>query len=325
MKRTIAFLFVCFLVLPAVRAQEPNAAQSEAMKNARREQMKIQRGMMKVMPHLAPTFGKILTEDAEMLLMLQYGNNAEFPGYIGMSEEQLKKMEEVRQGFGTGMGMKLMPIIQRVAKAETDEDYAAIAKELGGVGLEAVEEMKKKQNDLFTPEQKTKLSELCIQSNQENAMAPMTFRAYEILDLTETQRTRLDEIKADYRKDFEALFTKMIDLQGKIMLPANEDEESNSFEKIRERQKQFDTERRAIETEGVQLKDRTKARILAMLDKTQQGKLDAIVARAPKFVQVKRPVPKEDDEEWKKSWKPGDPVPEGEQSKPKGGFPFQPL
>lgn len=319
-------MFSCiFTAFGFLASQE--ASEDDPAKAAQAQQQKMQRVMLGVMSHMAEPVAKLMTEHGDTIKsqMFAESNTEAFIEYVGMSEEQNKRREAINKELENDMPQIFMSILPKIATAESDEDFAGLAKEIEKKVVDIAQSLEKKQNELFTPEQKSKIAELNLQSNQGNFDAgPMSFHAYEILDLTESQREELQKIKQEYTDGFEKLIRKMIDVSMKAMtsIPGEED----SPEKIKERQEKSQEEIKSLEKEGDQLLSRTKARILALLNKEQREKFDTIIAKTPEFIKerIKSDDGEEDDEEWKKSWKPGDPVPKG-KSTPRKAFPLMEL
>lgn len=302
-------------------------SEDDPAKAARTQQQKMQRVMIGVMSHMAEPVAKMMTEHGDMLKsqIMADGENEKYAEYVGLDETQLGRRKTIREEFETDIQQVFMPVMLKAMTAETEDDFKSIAKDIDTKANDVLRSFSKKQDDLLTPAQKTKVAELNLQSNQGNIEAgPMSFRAYEILDLTESQREELQKIKQEYTDGFEKLIRKMLDVSMKVMTP--EPGEENTAEKIEERAEKQQEEIKSLETEANQLYARTKARILALLSKEQREKFDSIIAKTPEFIKerIKSNDGEEDDEEWKKSWKPGDPVPKG-KSAPRKAFPLMEL
>lgn len=298
----------------------------EARKKARREQIQMQKRMMtKVMPRLLKPMVRIFSEKGDLLSTIRNaGEKDGFREYVGLSEEQVKQMEADRKAFESGIQGTVMPLMMKIQKAETDEEFDALARDLEKGFTEALQSYEKKQGELLSDAQKKKAAELCLQGNQGNFNrgGPLPFNSYEALDLTEEQRTKLAEIKREYSVEMEALFRKLMDIQAKIVSSMDENSDEDFGKQMQKQQKKVQEEAKSLEQEMSQLTAQTKARILALLDDGQQKKLDMILASAPEFIKKRFPAAKReaDDEEWKKSWKPGDPVPEHAKPKDRGGL-----
>lgn len=309
-------------------AQEPKAdpAKDEAVQKAREEQRKVQQTLFNVFPHLAKPVAKLMAEHGGTMKTQIFSQQEKegFDEYVGISEEQAARQEANRKEFETDFRQVFMPVFLKAMTAKTDEDFKAIAGEIDQKATEALLSFKKKQDALFTAEQKTKIAELNLQSNQGGFdIGPISLDAYELLDLTESQREEFQKIKKEYMDGFENLVQKMVDIQMKIFTPG--ENEATTAETIKEGHEKYQGELEALAKEGEQLFSRTKARILALLDKEQQERFVTILAKTPGFLKKRiNPQAEEDDEEWKKSWKPGDPVPQ-KKSTPRKSFPLMDI
>ena len=134
----------------------------------------------------------------------------------------------------------------------------------------------------------------------------LNFDAYKGLDLSEAQAKELEKIRTESRKEQIEFFDVMFK-----QVPKGADRKD--AKKMQEYGKKM--ERHA--EEGKKLTARLKARIVLLLNKEQTAKLESLLANIPEFVkenQKKRGMPQtatvKPNDDWKKSWKPGDPLPE---------------
>lgn len=330
--RSIVLILLGMFLLTMARAQDdsaPTPEQEAAMKVAQERQKDIQRNMAKLMPKLSGPIARIMREhgDSFQLQMAAGGDQAAFREHLALTVEQVKGYEKLEKNMQTRMQAMVFPMIMKVADAKTDADYDALAGDIEKQGGEIMQSFQKQQDEILTPVQKTKLGELGLQANQGNMPGMISFKSYEILDLGEEQRKELGKIRDEYYREMETLMDKMFAIQAKHMVPPEDEDEltpEQRQEKNRQRMEKMQEEGRGLEQEGDRLNARTKAKLLALLTAEQRKRFEEIVAQTPEFLskRFRKPTETEDDEEWKKSWKPGDPVPENAPArKPRGGFP----
>ncbi len=197
--------------------------------------------------------------------------------------------------------------------AVADTDDPAEIEELTGQ-IETVlstvyEQSTAKLLEVVTPQQLAKLRELDLQLGEQMAemgFPVIKFDAYAALDLTPSQQEKLDKIRAESEVEqlqFMDEFTKMMPKPGQKPTP----EEMKAMQEKMEKRGE----------ESKKLIAKIKSRILVILDKKQQAKLEELLKNVPDYVKNKlkmqppsKPVDEKKYEAWKDAWKPGDPIPE---------------
>ncbi|MCL2745140.1 MAG: Spy/CpxP family protein refolding chaperone [Planctomycetaceae bacterium] len=146
------------------------------------------------------------------------------------------------------------------------------------------------------------------------------FGQYDMLDLTAEQRTKIETIHEEYEREFPPLMEKVMAVQMKKSerlienLGPDQPLSSLNFEK------EYKAEAEAL-IPLTQLHARVRAKILAVLTKEQTGRLEKILADAPKYLVERLGLNEKQDDSWKDSWKPGDPIPESFKKAPRKNFP----
>lgn len=175
--------------------------------------------------------------------------------------------------------------------------------------------------EVLTPEQVQKMAEyqlafpgeLDVFSIMEiDGDSAIAFNGYEALDLTETQREEIGKIREEWESEYLA---QMDEFLG-VIVKANEQKDEISDENI---QKEWTEKIEAIQRKIQEGSARSKTRVLALLTPEQIAKMEKILKEVPE--EIARLGGDAPDDAWKKSWKPGDPVPEG-KTPPKQRKPF---
>ncbi len=246
-----------------------------------------------------------------VMLLREHGEKPEFQAATGISPEQVATMEAYSESLEEKDFIgPIEELEKRAAETEDPDELAALTDQAVAVMRGVVDKFDEKLRETVTPEQMLRLRELELQADVfgDEEFLLVNFGGYEALELTEEQRKQFDALREEYLADVK---DELALLMGATDRELDEEEEKALTEKLQKRT--------AL----------VKAKILALLTPEQAKKFERLMANRPAFLDAPgtasdAAVPEND--EWKKSWKPGDPVPEGyEAPQPKGGFPFRPL
>jgi hypothetical protein len=250
-----------------------------------------------------------------------YENDEDVAAYqaaLGMSADQVTQLAKKQAEMGKGISTALVERLVRIDELSPedvsllDNDFrASIWKdiEIGQASLEAT----------LTPEQLQQMQELDLALANIDAEATVfptvNLNAYNVLGLSDGQKKELEKLKnkteaetIDFMKGYFKETLKVF--QGQALTP--EDAEAQI-------------------KKGAAMTARIKASVLALLTREQTAKYEQILAEWPKKIEqlkadwlTKQKEKKPEDDEWKKSWKPGDPIPEGAVPpyRPRRAFPL---
>ena len=325
MKKWIILLF-CLTLLPSItsaRMQEEETAivevggeeSAEAVPHTPETQQKMQQAMMKLMPKLLPLIPEASTRESMNLGGFITMQDEECRHYAGISTEQMEQLQKSMQGMELRFAADIIPTAFKATQTDDPQELEKIAKNLVKKVTGIADDVYAKTQKIFTPGQIAKMKELRLMHsslNSDMATVIFDFGQYDTLDLTDEQRKKLTAIREEYTKEYTAIVNKLADMLQKYVKDGQEPPE--------------DVQEKAelLVEQLKQLAVRTKAKVLAILTKEQADRMEQLLAKAPKFFdQFRKDKNQEDDESWKKSWKPGDPVPEGATPpKPRGIFPI---
>lgn len=284
--------------LEARTPQEPTPEQEK--------QWKLQR---KLMPHtMRIAFFVISDGYAQASYYLEDGDNKEFQSITGTTDDQYEQFSD----FMLEQTKRARPIFDKFRKQFEDTDDP---KELEKLGVELEDfmiglnkESTKKMDEIITPEQLAKIRQLELQ--QFKGMAEVGFPiinydAYKGLGLSDRQKEELHEIGDGFREEQLGHLERMLSTM-------NSPADRKDAKKMQELAKIGADNAK----NGKALNARIKAKVLTILTDEQTRKLENLLANVPDFIQKRRarmgvpPAQTVKNDDWKESWKPGDPLPE---------------
>jgi len=225
-------------------------------------------------------------------LLHAFGENPDFREFTGITLEQIRNVSLAQWDmFRDFPPDELLNICVRAGQTDDPEELERISVERELYMAEAFGKIDQSVAAILLPEQIQKLWEVewamrpavdfDPDSNVNNSN-PINFVMYKALALDTEQQKRLDALKTEYVQARLELFKSS--LTGK---------------------RKFAKEKELAETMRSKLSD--------MLTETQRTKMEQFRANKPKFLTAQAPTSpkKAEDYEWTKSWKPGDPIPEG--------------
>ncbi|MDR3181383.1 MAG: hypothetical protein LBT89_00435 [Planctomycetaceae bacterium] len=233
-------------------------------------------------------------------LLCQYGDNPEFLSATGLSAEQIGKFNLALWDLPEFPSNEMIAVWERAGQTDDAEELAALGQKWENDANENTEKAFQYVSKIVSPEQMLRLRELELQMPSPFGTNDpyMNFGAYEGLNLTDEQKDILGQLKEEFLKEQEKFF------RG---------EKSGAGE-----------HRKKIKTAI----DAVTVKIKKMLNEEQTKKLAKLLANRPQFLigttlLIGTAKKKKEDDSWKKSWKPGGPIPEGAvPPRPKGRFPL---
>jgi len=227
------------------------------------------------------------------LLIHVYGDNPEFREFTGMTLEQVRDIYVTQWNMlGDHPSDEMLDFCVRAAKTDNSEEVERISAEMMSYLDEEFKKIGQSVAEILSPEQMQKLWELewamrpkidFDRDSNTNNTNPINFTMYNALALDRDQQRRLEIFKKEY-------------VQARLEL--------HKSSSLTERQK-WDKNKELAES--------MRSKLSAMLTASQRTKLEQIWGNKPKFMMPNAPPPQktEEDYEFLKAWKPGDPVPEG--------------
>lgn len=273
--------------------------------------MKKMQGQAKIMPYMMSMLVKQLGQGKTSgSFFLEDGDDPEFQRLTGTTNEQFAEFYAFMMDYKDETKPKLTALLEEVADENEPDRIAEIAAGFDDAYDKIFADVTAKLNEIVTPEQMMKIRQVEIQMMQTTLDAGVPFVNYESytgLDLSESQKKQLDEIRQAFQKEQRDFFAAMTELQLKPGQPPKPEE----LQKLRKRMEE-------LGESGKKLNARIKAKLLTILNKEQVAKLESLLTNIPPFVKQKHmartlPPPKVDEkefDEWKESWKPGDPIPD---------------
>ena len=287
---------------PSLEAQSPQEPTPEQEK-----QWKLQR---KLMPHtLRIAFFVISDGYAQSSYYLEDGDDKEFQRITGTTDAQYEKFGD----FMLEQTKHARPIFDDFRKKfeETDDpnELEKLGVELEDFMIGLNKESTEKMDEIVTPEQLAKIRQLELQQFKGMAEVGFTiinYDAYKGLGLSDQQKEKLHEINDSFREEQIGHLEKML---ATMNSPADR----------KDKKKMEELAKVGAENgkNGKALNAKIKAKVLTILTDEQTRKLEELLANVPDFIQKRRArmgIPPSQtakvDDDWKKSWKPGDPLPE---------------
>jgi hypothetical protein len=231
-------------------------------------------------------------------LLFQYGDNPDFLSAVGLTAEQIGKFNSALWNLPELPTDEMIAVWEQAGQTDDTEELALLGQKWENYANENTEKAFQYVSKAVSPEQMLRLRELELQMPSPFGTNDpyITFGAYEGLNLTDEQKNTLRLLKEEFLKEQEEYFQ------------AEKSGSRRASEKIKN----------AIDAVTVKIKK--------MLNEEQTKKLAELLANRPQFLTDRtvlfRTAKKEDDS-WKKSWKPGDPIPAGAvPPRPKGRFPL---
>ena len=304
--------------VPEERRDEVRKRLIEAWKETRVRIREMSNATKKLMPHLIKRMPEFTTNDDVGAMMLMGDlENEEFLAYVGIDKVKGKEFREQYQKIKQSVDKMTEKLFKKATASDDPAEIDKLGEELADIFEKVIKDHGEVLGKELTPEQYGKFRELRLinSSTNKDYGVLFDFGQYASLDLTDEQRRKIDEIRVDYTRDFQPLAKKLMEVQEKRMEQWAETGDFKNSEELKKMQEE-------AEKPIIQLNAATRARVLALLTKEQTAKLERILAGAPKYLARRVGLIKE-DEEWKKSWKPGDPIPEGAvPDRPHGIFPM---
>lgn len=302
MKRLVISALFLFL---AASAFPVTAQDTDEYKAIRRQ------ALAKFMPR---SFGLTvqITADGKTLnsMFIEHGDYPDMQQFLGTTDEQYQAFSDFMFGTRTAYQAEMRPLFEQLAAENDPEKIAELVDTFQTHILAMIDNAEVKAAEILTPEQILKIRELELHRNQimeQEGFPIYSFEGYEALNLTPEQQKQLHEIRDGFRKEQAELIEQFSKTQPK---PG----EKLSKQEMEKRMKQI----RGILDQGKKLMVRMKMKVRTILTKEQSSKLEDLLKKTPEAFtnMMKRqgaPPPKIDEkkyDEWKKSWKPGDPIPE---------------
>lgn len=237
-------------------------------------------------------------------------DEADYMQLTGITEEQKAIVEAKSDSFEEPLTSRFNELGKDFDE-KTPEEQAAIEEECRSLFREAVDTMHATFCETLTPEQLQRVRELelvlpsVIFGGGDMELDSMNSDAYEALGLSDEQRKELDAILEEMNREQKELMKEF------VAFVTNPEPEQGA----------------AYLEKWKALRTRFKARALALLTAEQQAKLEILHGDwAKKIASIQAAEEGNDmpeDDSWKKSWKPGDPIPEGAlPPRKKSAFPF---
>jgi len=317
----------------AQRAMMRSPAMQQARRNAFKQMM-----------------GSFWNGNGSSLMAVQLFQQDDFREGVGVSKEQSQKLQDSMQNIM--MNMHNDPDFRPI-----QDEMGRLMSETGGPFSENSSEetltkffdlQTKMQEVLFTkmnsivneslaPDQLKKVKEFQISMMSE--MPIVSPGMFEALDLSDSQKKQLDEIKKEMEPEFLKSLDKMIDSQMKFsekfqdalddkLAGVTDHEEQRKIieaivKKIREENPDIQREEKEMLEDGKLFTNKLKFRMFDVLTDEQMERMAQLIDNPPDYVrkaiaQIRKQMghddsPVSESGEWKpgpNSWKPGDPIPE---------------
>ncbi|MDR3110350.1 MAG: Spy/CpxP family protein refolding chaperone [Planctomycetaceae bacterium] len=292
---------------PPERREEVRKMLVDQQKQMRQMQSGVKKLMPRIIQKLPELMDKLGDEQYGQIFLQDADSQQEFRDYIGIDKELSESIKKKQMEIMGKMGNDMMPMFKEIAEAKTDEEIDKFADKMIDRQVKMIKESAEVVNKELKPQQIEKLKELRVvtASPNDGQNFLFDFGQYEVLNLTDEQKKKIAVIKAEHFVTFNPVLKKIMEIQQRNM--------DRMFESDGKPNEEIQKEMKEAAEPLVKLNAATRARILALLTKEQTDKLDKIFSNAPKYLAVRVGLIKENEDKdaWKKSWKPGDPIPEG--------------
>jgi hypothetical protein len=255
---------------------------------------------------------------------------------IGMTSKQVTQMAQKRFELYENTKDETFDALEQLVHFDdlSPEEILALKEQFRNLSREDLENARKIYEEVLAPEQLQQLAELELVENLNNDFPTLNPRAYASLGLSDKQQEELAnllrESKAEIKEAMLALIREMPKLVKEVFasyIASNEDASAEEIEALLqtlppEEMKKIEDKIQALGEKNLQKQKTTGERfakkINELLTPQQREKyvnlkkeLSAKLERIRKEQTAKQKDKKPEDYEWLKSWKPGDPVPEG--------------
>ena len=231
---------------------------------------------------------------------------AAYQSALEMTTEQVTRLAKQRAEFEKNSVTAHSSFLRKLTQFDhlSEEEVTRLDQDARRIMRGEVDSGQALLRDILTEEQFTRLQEmeLALPSQDGENLPFVNLEAYRSLELSEEQQKKLDSVQKEFEaetRNWTQSFTKFLN-DGKEFSPEKIEALNTLVEK------------------SEQLKARMKARVLAFLTPEQTAKYEKLLAEwPPKFKKLqedwlaRQKEKGPEDDAWKKSWKPGDPVPEG--------------
>lgn len=249
--------------------------------------------------------------DGKMFAMtyLHDGDDPTFQALTETTDDQYYAFDKFIIERKDSIRLRFETLLRKVLKA-APEEIAGIETEAKGLFEEIFDANNAKLHEILTPRQIAKIRELELQSA--SYITPPTtpminYDAYNALGLSEKQQRELETIRKEFEEEQGRFFEEMLRISPKPGVKPTPEELKIIYKNMSEHGQK-----------GRALANRIRSKIVSLLDKDQEKKLNDLLVNIPEFLKEKKKrfgqAPKPVDEKaydaWKKSWKPGDPVPQ---------------
>jgi Spy/CpxP family protein refolding chaperone len=260
--------------------------------------------------------------------------------WLDWTEECDERYQEIIDN-SIGVFSELQPLIDRRRElTKSVENLATVPEEIKNelialhemIDTPFLEKVCKGIAEMLTAEQKQKFGELQIATMSVNPFYGLSI--FEVLDLTDEQRTEMERIKKELEPEFERMLDSFIDATiaserifdaARQELPAElfPEERTEKVKEIHSRLMRENPEyKKATERilkQGRDFQDRFKVRMFDVLTDEQMAKLVRLVNNPPEvakrfLAEMKKMIGEQEASGWQPgpgSWQPGDPIPEG--------------
>lgn len=252
---------------------------------------------------------------------------------IGFEEEEHRRWINTKNvEFFQTLEEVLEPLGERLETIASLDEFDECLAEANRLLYDAAEKMQVQLLEEIGTERLQKLRKLGLQLSPVLAESGLLdFKAYEILDLTEEQRKQLEILRQQYVtgldeiiKEKERLYEQAVDFELKWA--------EKSEEAIKENEALILEEAKKLQEQGTKAEEKfqgivksVRAKISLLLTPQQTERLEKIIAETPAWLKsTNQTEAAVEDDSWKDSWKPGDPVPE-KQTKERKAFPLKVL
>jgi hypothetical protein len=338
---------------PWLFSQSPqDVARREAVMNSP-EAQQMQFNVMK------QTMNSLWSGNGSNLITLELIQKDEIREGIGISREQVQRIQSTMQSLGDNMPNE--PAVQPIraelerfmaetqggpfapnATPEIQQRFFELQTNLEMTVHEtAIGKLQSVISENLAPGQLQKVKEFQVSAMSENPM--LTANLFDALDLTSTQKQRLDGIKKELEPEFTKNIDKMAETQWKMQtLVRNElgksldnitDPEERKriteemVRKIQESNPEIQREMRNVMESTVEMANRLKSKMSDVLTSEQKKRMSDLIDNPPEF--VKKMIGKMAEtgsapDVWvpgPNSWKPGDPLPIAPRETSKKRFP----
>ncbi len=288
-----------------------------------------------VFPLSEKTFGFVLNVAVEEFIDAGIRGNMTYNRFQGdekevalyqaaleMTPEQIARLALKQNEVEEGLSSTAYQSWERLPgfDALSEENAAALEVEFRDSLRYTLELQQAALDEVLTPQQKQTLNEMelfgGLSSSPKDALCP-NLNAYHALDLSEGQQTELDKIHDEFRREIQGNTLSLLEDFKAIAVKINNAREISKEEQEKLMTELSDVMGKRME-KSLELKNRITARVHGILTPEQLARFEKIVAEWPAKMeklqeewQAREDAKKPEDDEWKKSWNPGDPVPEG--------------